>query len=164
MVSRNFEAILQCLSNHNVRFIVVGALSAVLNGAPMNTFDVDIVHSTDPENVDRLLDALDALDAFYRLQPERRLRPGASHLTSSGHQMLMTKYGPLDVLGHIGRNHTYTDLINHSVELELADGLKIRVLDLETLITVKEEVGGEKDIAALPTLRSVLKEQRREKG
>jgi hypothetical protein len=31
------------------------------------------------------------------------------------------------------------------------------VLKLETLIAVKEEVGGEKDLAVLPILRSVLK-------
>jgi hypothetical protein len=36
----------------------------------------------------------------------------------------------------------------------------VRVLDLETLIAVKEEVGGEKDIAMLPVLRRTLEESR----
>ncbi len=35
------------------------------------------------------------------------------------------------------------------------------VLDLETLIAVKEEVGGEKDRAMLPVLRRTLEESRR---
>jgi hypothetical protein len=34
------------------------------------------------------------------------------------------------------------------------------VLDLETLIAVKEEVGGEKDRAVLPVLRRTLEESR----
>jgi len=130
----------------------------VLQGAAINTlFDVEVVHSTDLENVDRLLAALESLDAFYRTQPERRLRPSASHLATRGRQTLMTKFGALDVLGHIGRGRTYADLIGHTVEMEIGGGLKIAVLDLETLIAVKEEAGGEKDLAVLPILRSVLR-------
>jgi hypothetical protein len=45
--------------------------------------------------------------------------------------------------------------------MELGKELRVRVLDLETLITVKEEVGGEKDIAMLPVLRRTLEESRR---
>jgi hypothetical protein len=37
----------------------------------------------------------------------------------------------------------------------------IRVLDLETLIAVKEELAGEKDRAALPILRRTLEEKRK---
>ncbi len=44
----------EVLSSHSVDFIVVGGISAVLNGAPVNTFDLDIVHSRDPANVARL--------------------------------------------------------------------------------------------------------------
>jgi len=92
----------------------------VLQGAAINTlFDVEVVHSTDLENVDRLLAALESLDAFYRTQPERRLRPSASHLATRGRQTLMTKFGALDVLGHIGRGRTYADLIGHTVEMEI---------------------------------------------
>lgn len=162
MVSRSFRAILQALADHDVRFILVGAVSAVLQGAAINTFDVDIVHSTDPNNVDRLLAALESLDAIYRTQPDRRLRPAASHLATPGHQTLMTKFGALDVLGHIGSGRAYADLIGHTVAMEIGGGLKISVLDLETLIAVKEEVGGEKDLAVLPILRSVLKARGRD--
>ena len=70
----------------------------------------------------------------------------------------------LDVLGHIGRGRMYPDLIGHTVEMEIGGGLKIPVLDLETLIAVKEEVGGEKDLAVLPILRSVLKARSEQKS
>src|SRR5579864_5283639 len=102
MVSRNFQKILQTLSDHDIDFILVGALGAVLQGAPINTFDIDIVHSTERKNVEKLLAALESLDAFYRIQPERQLRPDISHLSSPGHHTLMTRFGPLDILGHIG--------------------------------------------------------------
>jgi hypothetical protein len=43
--------------------------------------------------------------------------------------------------------------------MEIGDGLKVRLLDLETLIQTKQETAGEKDLAVLATLRRVLKEQ-----
>ena len=44
---------------------------------------------------------------MYRAQPERQLRPGETHLASAGHQLLSTKFGPLDVLGMIGKSLTW---------------------------------------------------------
>jgi hypothetical protein len=38
---------------------------------------------------------------------------------------------------------------------------RVRVLKLETLISMKEELGREKDLAMLPTLRATLAEKRR---
>jgi predicted nucleotidyltransferase len=157
-------ATLRALHDAGVGFILVGGLAAVLNGAPVNTFDVDIVHSRDTANVARILPVLEALDAIFRMQPERRLKPNASHLTSAGHLNLITRYGPLDLLGTIGNNLTYEDLVPRSVELDVAEGLRIRVLDLETLIAIKEELGGEKDLAVLPILRRTLEEKRKTAG
>jgi hypothetical protein len=152
---------LRTLHGAGVDLVVVGGLAAVLNGAPINTFDVDIVHSQDAKNITRLVAVLEDLDAIYRIQPERRLRPTASHLASRGHQNLITRYGPLDLLGTIGRNLGYQDLVPHSVEMDIGEGIRVRVLDLETLIAIKEELAGEKDIAALPILRRTLEERRR---
>ena len=92
-------------------FVVVGGIAATLLGAPITTYDLEVVHSTATENVDRLLCALADLNAVYRLQPERRLQPGASLLASTCHQLLMTKYGPADVLGAIGRGRQYANLL-----------------------------------------------------
>jgi hypothetical protein len=144
-----------------VEFLIVGGVAAVLQGAPINTFDLDIVHSTDPANVSRVLAALDEFDAIYRAQPDLRLRPTASHLSSAGHQLLLTRLGPLDLLGSIGNGRTYPDLLLHTTELKAGPSLSVRVLDLETQIAIKEEVGGEKDRAALPILRRTLEERRK---
>jgi hypothetical protein len=138
-----------------------GGPAAVLNGAPVNTFDIDVVHSREPANIDRLLVVLGELDAVLRIQPERRLKPNASHLASAGHLNLITQYGPLDLLGTIGRALGHQELIPHSVELAISEGVRIRVLDLETLIAVKEELAGEKDRAMLPILRRTLEEKRK---
>jgi len=140
----------------------VDRLAAVLNGAPVNTFDIHVVHSREPANVARILRVLEDLDAVFRIQPDRRLKPNASHLASGGHLNLITRHGPLDLPGTIGRDLGYQELIPHSAGLDSSDGLRIRVLDLETIIEIKEQIGGEKDLAALPILRRTLEEKRRE--
>jgi hypothetical protein len=132
----------------------------VLEGVPVHTFDLDVVHSREPGNIGRLLAALESLEAAYRARPE--LRPDVSHLASPGHQLLMTRFGPLDVLGMIGRSRSYEDLLPHAHEVEVDEGLRVRVLNLETLIAVKEEVAGERDLAMLPIMRRTLEEKRRQ--
>src|SRR5271170_1779729 len=161
MPELKFTATLRALHDGGVEFILVGGLAAAVNGAPVNTFDIDVVHSRDAANVDRILSVLEALDAVFRIQPERRLRPNASHLASAGHLNLITRYGPLDLLGTIGRNLGYEDLMAHSAEMDIGEKLRIRVLDLETIIGIKEELGGEKDRAVLPILRRTLDEKRK---
>ncbi|MGD0136101.1 MAG: hypothetical protein ABSE57_28985, partial [Bryobacteraceae bacterium] len=154
-------ATLRALHDGGIDFILVGGLAAVLNGAPVDTFDTDVVHSRDISNIKRLLPVLESLDAVFRIQPERRLRPNASHLASAGHLNLITRYGPLDLLGTIGHNLGYEDLMAHSAEMDIGEKLRIRVLDLETIIGIKEELGGEKDRAVLPILRRTLDEKRK---
>ena len=125
------------------------------------TFDLDVLYSTEVGNLGRLMAVIDALDGFYRLQPERRLKPQISHLASGGHQLLATRFGPLDLLGHIGSSRTYQEMLPHTARIDIGEGTTVRVLDLETLIAVKEEIGGEKDRATLPILRRTLEESRR---
>jgi len=61
-----FLEILKVLTRHRVDFIIVGGVSAVLHGAPVTTFDLDVVHSRDQKNLARLLAALQELEAVYR--------------------------------------------------------------------------------------------------
>jgi hypothetical protein len=121
---------------------------------------LDIVHSRDDANVHRLLNALRELEAVYRLQPERRLQPDVTHLRSGGHQLLMTKFGPLDLLGAIGHARTFEDLKPGSVALELGPGLVAYVASLADIIASKEEAGAAKDTGTLPVLRRTLSEKR----
>ena len=71
----------------------------------------------------------------------------------------MTRAGPLDLLGAVTGGRTYEDLLSRTVEMEIAPGLRIRVLDLPTLIALKEELGQEKDREVLPVLRRILQER-----
>ena len=52
-------ATLRALHDGGVDFILVGGLAAVLHGAPVDTFDIDVVHSRDAANVARILPVLE---------------------------------------------------------------------------------------------------------
>lgn len=161
MQENNLLALLRQLQESKSEFVVVGGLAAVLNGAPVQTYDVDIVYSRSPDNVERLVSVLTTLDAIFRILPERRLKPNASHLTGSEHLNLLTRNGPLDLLATIGQNLTYEDLRPHCSTMDVGHGIRIQVLNLETLIKIKEHLKGEKDVAVLPILRQTLKESKR---
>jgi predicted nucleotidyltransferase len=163
MPEGNLLATLRRLDEGKVQFIVVGGVAAVLNGAPIHTFDVDVVYSREPGNIDRILAVLDSLDAVFRIQPERRLRPARSHIAGGGHLNLMTRFGPLDLLGTIGKGAGFAELLPQSDEMDIGQGIRVRVLNLETIISTKEQVASEKDLAVLPILRRTLDEFRQRK-
>lgn len=157
----DFLAILRALAGHEVEFIVVGGVAAALNGAPLGTFDLDIVHSRAPENLDRLLACLQELDAWHVEHRSKRLAPRRELLALPGHHQLMTRLGPLDVLGTVVGERGYEDLLPQAFEQPLGGDLKVRVLDLAALIAIKEQTGREKDRAVLPVLRRTLEERQR---
>jgi predicted nucleotidyltransferase len=154
----DFLQILRVLTDHGVDFILVGGLCAVLHGAPINTTDVDIVHSRQPDNPERLVAALESLDAHYRMQT-KRIAPTASLLASAGHHLLDTSAGPLDALGTIADDLGYEQLRPFTAPVLIEIGLTIHLLQLEKLIELKEKAGRPKDQAVLFQLRAVLKEQ-----
>ena len=160
MARAQFAEILRLLAAGDVEFIVVGMTAGILQGAPVTTVDLDVVHRRSPVNVARLLRVLGELDAVYRHDP-RRLRPGESHLIGPGHQLLTTALGDLDCLGTIDQDRGYEQLLDLTVEMKLAGGLTIRVLSLPALIEAKERSGRPKDLAALPVLRATLDETKR---
>lgn len=160
MKNARFADALRVLVRHEVEFIVVGMAAGILQGVPLTTLDVDIVHQRTPDNVARLTAALAELRAIYRGDP-RKLSPGASHLIGPGHQLLTTDHGDLDCLGAVDDGKSYEDLLPHTKELELGRGEKIKVLDLSHLIEVKRRAGRPKDLAAIPFLEATLDEIRR---
>jgi hypothetical protein len=161
MQEGKFAALLSILQQSGTEFILVGGLAAVLQGAPVQTFDVDIVYSRQSENIERLLGVLQSIGAIFRIQQERRIQPDLTHLRGSGHLNLITRFGPLDLLANIGEGLSYDDLLPHSRGMFISETVKIAVLDLDQIIAIKERLGNEKDQAVLPILRATAREAKR---
>jgi len=151
----DFGVILEVLAKHEVDYIVVGGVCAVLLGAPVTTFDLDIVHSRSARNIEHLSSALEELEASYREHLPQKMVPEAQALQNTGHHLLLTRYGPLDILGAIGDNEGYEQLIAHCETIDLGQERIIKILDLETLIYMKEKSVRYKDQAILNILRAM---------
>ena len=150
----SFREILEVLNNCRVEYIVVGGVAAVIRGAPITTFDLDTLVRVDPANAERLLQALSELEARYR---EHRvvLNPTKRDILAGGHMLLMTRAGPLDVLGFIGDGLRYEDLLSSSSEIAMTVG-PVRVLDLGELLRLKKALGRPKDRAVVELLEAAL--------
>ena len=155
MPTSSYRRILETLDRHGVEHIVVGGVAAVLQGAPMTTFDIDTLIKVDTDNATKLLAALRELQARFREQPQE-IAPTRDDILAGGHLLLMTDCGPLDVLGFVGKGRRYEDLTASSRTL-LVGALSVRVLELATLIEEKKALGRPKDQAVIALLESVLR-------
>lgn len=158
------DALLAALTAARVEFIVVGGTAAQLHGSTMTTLDLDIVHRRTPENVERFLGALNAIEARARYDlANRDIRPTAAHLLGSGQINLSTTLGPLDPLCELAPGQGYDELLAHTVIMRDGD-LSIRVLDIPTLIDVKSKVGRGKDKLVVADLIAILEAKRDEEA
>jgi len=156
----SFREILELLNRHEVEYIVVGGVAAVLRGAPVTTFDLDALIRITEENVRRISDALEELDARYR-EHQSVVKPTREDILAGGHLLLLTWAGPLDLLGFIGDKLRYEDLFESSSEVPMTVG-SMRVLELEELIRQKKLADRPKDRAMLELLEEALRHQLRD--
>ena len=153
----NLISLLEGLLQAGVEFILVGGLAAVVQGAPVTTLDVDILHLRSPENVAKLYGFIKSAAAIQRRPDDKVILPREEDFLSNGHHLLSTRLGPLDVLGAIEAGKTYQMLLAHSVEIEFR-GHRLRVLDLETLIQLKRTSKDPKDQQRLSVLEETLRQ------
>lgn len=150
------ERLLVELIDEEIEFIIVGGLAAVLQGAPIVTFDVDIVHRRTPDNVDRLLALLLRRGAYHRLDlANRRLPPERDALMGRGHLNLAVGEAKLDVLCEIEGSAGYEELVDDTIVVPF-HGKTVEILSLRRLIQAKAFAGRPKDRMALPILISTL--------
>lgn len=157
--SADFEGLLRAFAEGGVRFVVIGGVSAALQGVPAVTYDLDLVLDQDAGNLDRAHTVLRELDAVYRSHLPMRLEPTRGDLESAGAMLLMTGLGPLDLLGEVATGWRYVELVPRAQIVRVDEGLEVQILGLEALIEIKERVGREKDRAVLPLYRRVLEER-----
>ena len=152
----DYLMMLRTLSDHKVDFVVIGGICAMMHNSSLGTVDVEIAPSRQADNLERLEEALTELNAYYREHPPGKIRPNAERLNTSGHHLLMTDVGALDVLGTVTQGRDYDKLISETVEVELEAALSITMLTLPMLILIKQETNRVKDRLALPVLRQLL--------
>jgi hypothetical protein len=151
---------LEMLTEHGVRFVMIGGVAAAAHGSPSLTGDLDICYSRDPENLDRLAAALAELHATLRgADADVGFVPDAASLAAGDHFTFTTDAGDLDALGTPAGTDGFADLDTNAVDVDL-DGLVVRVASLEDLIRMKRAAGRPKDRVELEILGALRDELR----
>ncbi len=161
-VPLDLEKLIENLDKSNIKYILIGGMAAIAHGAPVFTFDLDIVHERSDDNLEKIKDLLISLDAYQRRPDDLKLKPDFDALRGTGHMLLSTQFGPMDILGAIEKGLGYDELIDNVIEIEF-HGFKIHVLDLETLIELKKESTRPEDQHRLNILKNTLEQIRQEK-
>ncbi len=151
----DLEGLLRALTDAGVVFIVVGGAAAVIHGAPVTTQDLDIVPRLVGDDAPRLVATLTELDARFRpVLAGRDIAPTVEHVIARGQLNLITRLGPLDVLGRLHDARGFEELDAHAIEIVDGD-LRVRVIDLATLIEIKRSTGRVRDQLVVPILEAL---------
>ncbi len=153
------ESIFQALNQADVRYLVVGGVAVNAHGYGRSTYDVDLVLAMDPENIARTFSVLGeagytpvvpvTVDEFADREARERWREEKGMvvlpMTSDRHPD-----APLDLF--VTEPFVFSDEHASALWQELAPGLKIPVIRLETLLAMKRDSGRPKDLADLDEL------------
>jgi predicted nucleotidyltransferase len=156
----SIERIVQALNHAGAPFIVVGGLAVVAHGYGRHTQDLDIVIRLEPAAIRNAFRAL--ADLGYRprvpvtaegfADPAQRARwiaeKGMTVLSFHSDEHRDT---PVDVFATVPFDFT-VEYDSAMVE-ELAAGVPVRIVRLETLLRLKQEAGRPQDLADIAELR-----------
>ena len=153
------ERIFRTLAQHQVRFVLIGALAAGLHGFPRATYDADITPAQDAENLQRLAAALRDLEArIYTAQiPEGLVFDcSAAMLGRAEIWNLVTAAGRLDIAFRPSGTEGYDDLARHAIHVTIY-GDRLLAARLEDIIRSKEAANRPQDRQDVEVMREMLK-------
>jgi len=133
------ERIVRALAKRQVRYVLVGATAARLQGFPRLTADADITPAADPTNLKRLSIALRDLNARIYTESAPEGLPfscDAQTLSRASLWNLVTDAGRLDLVFEPSGTRGYDDLLRSALTYEVF-GVKVRAASLEDILRSK---------------------------
>jgi hypothetical protein len=145
-MNEDFRDLLRALVEAGARFLVVGAHAMAVHGVPRATGDLDVWIAVDPDNADRVTEALARFGAPLAAMGISR----ADFLRDD--QVVQIGLPPrrIDVLTSIsgvGFEEAWADRVTHDVA-----GLRVPFLGRASLVANKRASGRAKDLADLEAL------------
>ncbi|HVD37509.1 MAG TPA: DUF6036 family nucleotidyltransferase [Solirubrobacterales bacterium] len=144
-----FGRILEDLNEAGVRYVLIGGIALIRHGVVRATRDVDAVFDPDPRNVDRIRSLVEEWGAT---RPDGSPLPeGAIEADRSVH--LRTPSGDLDLVSEAIAGIAFSDLVARA-DTKKVDGVEAPICSLADLVSMKQSVGRERDLADLADLRA----------
>jgi hypothetical protein len=157
------ERIVTALARHGVRYVLVGALAARLQGFPRLTADADITPATDNDNLERLAAALRELGArvYTKSVPEGLLFDvSADGLGRAELWNLVTSAGRLDIVFRPAGTRGYEDLDRAAVRFKVF-GVELHAASLRDIVRSKKAADRPQDRQDVAVLREMLRRERK---
>ncbi len=148
----DLRGLLRGLHEHQVEYVVFGALAMTFYGYVRNSEDLDIVVAPDEENLTRVAEWLMSIDAVLKLNPERRfgVREGWG-MQKGSNATVLTSLGQVDVVQRLEGLPEWPELVA-SAEVYEVEGQTVRVMNRSTLIELKRRRGSHQDLADIEAI------------
>ena len=157
------ERLVTTLAKHGVRYVLIGALAARMQGFPRVTADADVTPANDPANLQQLATALRELNArvYTEAVPEGlAFDCSAAMLSRATMWNLVTDAGRVDVSFQPAGTDGYDDLARGAVQYDVF-GTVLQVARLEDIVRSKEAANRPKDRQDVLILKEMIRNQRR---
>ena len=123
----DFAKLVRTLVDHDVNFILIDGVAAVVHGSARSTQDLDILYSRDDANLDRIVAALQAYHPYLRdAPPGLPFRWDQDTVRHGLNFTLTTEIGAIDLLAEVAGGGTYDKLLPNCEEV-LIEGHSVRV-------------------------------------
>ena len=146
----DIEREIKLLAEHNIDFVIIA------HGSSHETSDLEVCYSRDPENLNKLAEALHSVHASLRGAPtDIPFRLDAETLRRGLNFTFETDIGALDLLGEVRGVGGYRECLENCVQIVMFRHT-LNVLALGKLILAKRAAGRPKDLMMLPELEAIL--------
>lgn len=153
------ERLIATLARHGVRYVLIGALAARLQGFPRLTADADITPAVGHSNLEALAAALRELGAkvFTESAPEGlAFDCSVKMLERANLWNLVTQAGRLDIAFRPSGTEGFDDLLQKAVRFEVY-GLEVLAADLSDILRSKEAADRPQDRQDAIIIREMLR-------
>ena len=154
------------LARHGVRYVLIGALAARLQGFPRLTADADITPAPDAANLEKLAAALRELRArVYTEQDPDGLAFDISAPSLAGAEMwnLITSAGRLDIVFKPAGTRGYDDIKTAALRFEVF-GVELHAASLRDIVRSKKAAGRPQDRQDVAVMVEMLRKRPAPRG
>jgi hypothetical protein len=156
-----YESVFLELDQRNIRYLVIGGIAVNLHGFSRATGDLDIMLSFDRENLEKFIDMINSLEFKPRapVKIEELGDPIKVQMWEDEKNMkVFSVYNPLNVMEQVDimiEDYIDFERAYDNREVLTAKNIRIPVISIDDLITLKEKAGRERDKIDIKALRKI---------
>jgi hypothetical protein len=148
----DLRGLLRGLHEHEVDYVLFGAMAMLFYGYVRNTQDLDIVVNPSQENLNLVAQWLISLEATLKLNRARHFGPRERWgLHKGSTATVLTPLGQIDIVQRLPGLPEWPRLIEEA-ELYEIEGMRVPVLNRQTLIDLKRRRGSNLDLADIDAI------------